>query len=116
VDLIRSDDDYRAALARVEDLMGAAVGTPDGDELEHLAMVIEAYEDKHHPIDLPDPMAAILFRMEQQGLSQKDLAPYIGSSAKVSEVLAGKRDLTLPIIRALHKHLGIPAEVLIQEP
>lgn len=116
VRLIRSDDDYRAALARVEELMSADVDTPDGEELEHLAMVIEAYEDKHHPIDLPDPIAAILFRMEQQGLSQKDLAPYIGSSAKVSEVLAGKRDLTLPMIRALHKHLGIPAEVLIQEP
>lgn len=116
VHLIRTEDDYRAALARVDKLMEAEAGTPDGDELEHLAMVIEAYENKHHPIGLPDPIAAIHFRMDQEGLSNKDLIPYIGSSAKVSEVLAGKRDLTLPMIRALHKHLGMPAEVLIQEP
>jgi HTH-type transcriptional regulator / antitoxin HigA len=116
VHLVRTEDDYRAALARADKLMNAEAGTPEGDELEHLAMVIEAYEDKHCPIELPDPIAAIQFRMEQEGLSKKDLIPYIGSSAKVSEVLAGKRDLTLPMIRALHKHLGIPAEVLIQEP
>lgn len=116
VHLIRTKDDYKAALARAEQLMDAEAGTPRGDELEHLAMVIEAYEEKHCPIELPDPIAAIQFRMEQEGLSNKDLIPYIGSSAKVSEVLSGKRDLTLSMIRALHKHLGIPAEVLIQEP
>lgn len=115
VHLIRTENEYRAALARAEQLMEAEAGTPQGDELEHLAMVIEAYEDKHHPIELPDPIAAIQFRMEQEGLTNKDLAPYIGSSGKVSEVLSGKRDLTLSMIRALHKHLGIPAEVLIQE-
>ncbi len=115
VHLIRTETEYKAALARAEQLMEAEAGTPQGDELEHLAMVIEAYEDKHHPIELPDPIAAIQFRMEQEGLTNKDLAPYIGSSGKVSEVLSGERDLTLSMIRALHKHLGIPAEVLIQE-
>lgn len=116
VRLIKTEADYEAALARVGVLMDAEAGTPAGDELEHLAMVIEAYEELHHPIELPDPIAAIQFRMEQEGLSNKDLVPYIGSSAKVSEVLSGKRDLTLSMIRALHTHLGIPAEVLIQEP
>ena len=115
VHLIRTEADYKSALARAEQLMEAEAGTPQGDELEHLAMVIEAYEDKHHPIGLPDPISAIQFRMEQEGLTNKDLAPYIGSSGKVSEVLSGKRDLTLSMIRALHTHLGIPAEVLIQE-
>ncbi|WP_029555210.1 ImmA/IrrE family metallo-endopeptidase [Xanthobacter sp. 91] len=115
VHLIRTADEYKAALARAEEIMDAEPGTPLGDELEHLAMVIEAYEEKHYPIGLPDPISAIQFRMEQEGLSNKDLTPYLGSSAKVSEVLSGKRDLTLPMIRALNKHLGIPAEVLIQE-
>ena len=116
VHLIKSETDYEAALARAEKLMAARAGTPEAEELEHLAMVIEAYEEKHHAIELPDPVSAIQFRMEQEGLSNKDLMPYIGSSAKVSEVLSGKRDLTLSMIRALNKHLGIPAEVLIQEP
>jgi len=116
VRLIKTEADYQTALARVDDLMDAEIGTPAGDELEHLAMVIEAYEEQHHPIGFPDPISAIQFRMEQEGLTNKDLVPYIGSSAKVSEVLSGKRDLTLSMIRALHKHLGIPAEVLIQEP
>ena len=116
VHLIKSEAEYEMALARAEKLMSARVGTPEAEELEHLAMVIEAYEDKHHAIELPDPVAAILFRMEQEGLTNKDLVPYIGSTAKVSEVLSGKRDLTLSMIRALNKHLGIPAEVLIQEP
>jgi HTH-type transcriptional regulator/antitoxin HigA len=116
VRLIKTEADYETALARVADLMDAEAGTAEGDELEHLAMVIEAYEEQHHPIELPDPISAIQFRMEQEGLTNKDLVPYIGSSAKVSEVLSGKRDLTLSMIRALHKHLGIPAEVLIQEP
>lgn len=115
VHLIKTEADYEAALARAEKLMSAEAGTAAAEELEHLAMVIEAYEERHHPIGLPDPISAIQFRMEQEGLSNKDLIPYIGSSAKVSEVLSGKRDLTLSMIRALNKHLGIPAEVLIQE-
>jgi HTH-type transcriptional regulator / antitoxin HigA len=116
VNLIRTEDDYKAALARAEQLMDAEAGTARGDELEHLAKMIEAYEEKHHPIELLDSIAAIQFRMEQEDLSNKDLIPYIGSSAKVSEVLSGKRELTLSMIRALHKHLGIPAEGLIEEP
>lgn len=97
VQLIRTEDDYRAALARAEELMTAEAGTSEGDELEHLAMVIEAYEEKHHPIELPDPIAAIQFRMEQEGLTNKDLAPYFGSSGKVSEVLSGKHTGPLDI-------------------
>ncbi len=115
VTVIKTEEDYAAALARVENLMGAAAGTSAGDELELLATLIEVYEEKHHAIDLPDPIAAIEFRMEQEGLTNKDLIPYLGSSAKVSEVLSGKRDLTLSMIRALSRHLDIPAEVLIQE-
>lgn len=116
VRLIKTEADYEAALARVGHLMDAGAGTPAGDELEHLAILIEVYEEQYCPVELPDPISAIQFRMEQEELTNKDLAPYIGSSAKVSEVLSGKRDLTLSMIRALHKHLGIPAEVLIQEP
>ncbi len=116
VRLIKTEEDYEAALARVGHLMDAEAGTPSGDELEHLAILIEAYEEQHHPIELPDPISAIQFRMEQEGLTNKDLVPYIGNSAKVSEVLSRKRDLTLSMIRALNKHFGIPAEVLIQEP
>lgn len=113
--LIKTEAEYEAALARAENLMDAQAGTSASEELEHLAMVIDAYEEKYYAIDLPDPIAAIQFRMDQDGLSNKDLVPYIGSSAKVSEVMSGKRDLTLSMIRALNKHLGIPAEVLIQE-
>jgi HTH-type transcriptional regulator / antitoxin HigA len=115
VQLIKTEADYETALARAEKLMSAEAGTAEAEELEHLAMVIDAYEERHFPIDLPDPISAIRFRMDQEGLSNKDLIPYFGSSAKVSEVLSGKRDLTLSMIRALNKHLGIPAEVLIQE-
>ena len=113
---IKTDADYAKAMARIEVLMDAEAGTPEADELAVLSTLVEAFEEKHHVIDLPDPIAALQFRMEQEGLSNKDLIPYIGSSAKVSEVLSGKRDLTLSMIRALHRHLGIPAEVLIQEP
>jgi HTH-type transcriptional regulator/antitoxin HigA len=115
VENIKTEADYAKALARVEKLMDAEAGTREADELDVLATLIESYEEKHHPIEPPDPIAALQFRMEQEGLSNKDLIPFIGSSAKVSEVLSGKRDLTLSMIRALHRHLGIPAEVLIQE-
>ena len=113
--VIKTEADYEAAMARVEELFDAKPGTAKGDELELLLLLVEKYEEKAFPIGLPDPIAAIQFRMEQEGLSNKDLIPYIGSSAKVSEVLSGKRDLTLSMIRALNRHLGIPAEVLIQE-
>ncbi len=110
---IRDETDYDAALARIDVLMGAPDGSPERDELDVLTTLVEVYEDEHYPIDLPTPIEAVQFRMEQAGLSQADLVPYIGSRAKVSEVLSGKRTLTLKMIRALNTHLGIPAEVLI---
>lgn len=113
---IRSDADYHAALARVDALMDAEPGTPDGEELDVLTDLVEHYEEKNIPIGFPSPVAAIEFRLEQAGLTQRDLVPFIGSRAKVSEVLAGKRPLTMPMARALHEHLGIRADVLLQEP
>jgi HTH-type transcriptional regulator / antitoxin HigA len=113
---IRTEKDYEAALLRIESLMDAEAETPEADELEVLATLVELYEEKHFPIDWPDPIAAIRFRMEQAGLTARDLIPLLGSRAKVSEVLSGKRSLTLQMIRALHEHLGIPAEVLLQQP
>jgi HTH-type transcriptional regulator/antitoxin HigA len=112
---IRTEADHKAALARIDALMDAAAGTPEADELSVLADLVEAYEAKHFPIELPTPVEAIRFRMEQAGLEPRDLEPYIGSRSKVSEVLSGKQPLTLPMIRALHTHLGIPAEVLVAD-
>jgi HTH-type transcriptional regulator/antitoxin HigA len=114
--VIKNDREYEAALARIEELMDAAPDTPEGDELELLTTLVEVYEEKHFVIDLPDPVEAIRFRMEQAGLKQQDLVPHIGSRSKVSEVLARRRPLSLKMIRALHKGLGIPAEVLLREP
>ena len=114
--VIKNDREYEAALARIDELMDAAPDTPEGDELELLTTLVEVYEEKHFPIDLPDPIEAIRFRMEQSGLKQQDLVAYMGSRSKVSEVLTGKRALSLKMIRALHKGLGIPAEVLLREP
>ena len=113
---IRTEADYAAALARIDELMDAEQGSPEGDELDVLADLVEAYESRHVPIDYPSPVAAIEFRMDQAGLAPRDLVPFIGSRAKVSEVLSGKRPITMPMARALHEHLGIPAEVLLQEP
>jgi len=110
---IRTEQDYDDALARVAHLMGSAPGSPEGDELEVLAILLDAYETKHFPMDAPDPITAIEFRMEQQGLSRKDLESLIGSRARVSEVLTRKRSLTLPMVRRLRSGLGIPADVLI---
>ena len=122
---IRSEEDYDAALARINELMDALSG-PDGQiedvedpnrvELDVLTDLVEFYEERHHPIGFPDPVAAIEFRMEQANLTARDLAPFIGSRAKVSEVLSGKRAITMAMARALHQHLGIPADVLLQEP
>jgi HTH-type transcriptional regulator/antitoxin HigA len=114
--LLKTEADYEAALAYVETLMDAAPGSPEEEALEVFALLIDTYEQAHHPIDLPDPVEAIKFRMEQQGLRQKDMVPYLGSQSKVSEVLSRKRPLSLTMIRALHEGLGIPAEVLLQEP
>ena len=113
---IRSEADYTATLARVDALMSAEPGTPEGDELDILTDLVEHYESKHVPMGYPSAKAAIEFRMEQAGLTPRDLVPFIGSRAKVSEVLSGKRKLTMPMARALHQHLGIPADVLLQEP
>lgn len=111
---IRTKKDYEAALAEVERLWGAKSSTPRGDRLDILATLIEAYEAKHYPMDPPDPIEAILFRMEQQGLSRKDLEPMIGARNRVAEVLNRKRGLSIEMIRQLHKRLGISAEVLIR--
>lgn len=114
--LIKTEQDYHDALSRIEQLMDAKAGTAEADELELLSALVEMYEDKHYPVDPPDPIDAIKFRMEQQGLSQKDLVAYLGSKSKVSEVLNRKRPLTLTMMRSLHKGLGIPAQVLLREP
>jgi HTH-type transcriptional regulator / antitoxin HigA len=111
---IRNDQDYDAALVEVERLWGANSGTAESDRLDVLATLISAYEDEHYPMDPPDPIDAIQYRMEQQGLTRKDLEPLIGSRARVTEVLSRKRSLSIAMIRKLHKGLGIPAEILIQ--
>jgi HTH-type transcriptional regulator / antitoxin HigA len=106
--------DHRAALKEIETLMTARRGTPDGDRLDVLVTLVEAWEKKHYPMDLPDPIEAIKFRMDQSGLGPKDLVPMIGQLNRVYEVLARKRPLTLQMIRRLHRDLGIPAESLIK--
>ncbi|MGA8382721.1 MAG: helix-turn-helix domain-containing protein [Stellaceae bacterium] len=111
---IRSEADYRAALNEVERLWQSEPGTPEGDRVEVLSTLIEAYEARHHPIAAPDPIAAILFMMEQKGLTRHDLEPAIGSRGRVSEILNRKRPLTLPMVRALGALLDIPTEVLAQ--
>lgn len=113
--VIKTEAEYEKALAHLETLMDADPGASRDEELELFAVLIEDYEDKHFLIDMPDAVEAIKFRMEQQGLTRKDLEKYIGSQSKVSEVLNHKRPLSLAMIRALHKGLGIPAEVLLQE-
>lgn len=115
--IIKTEADYEEALARIDALMDADPdsGSDEGKELELLAMLVEQYEDVHYPTDLPSPVEAIKFRMEQAGLKQADLVPYIGSKSKVSEVLNGKRPLSINMIRKLHKGLGIPADVLLGE-
>lgn len=110
---IRTEADYDAALRAIQQVWEAKPGSAAADRLEVLVTLVEAYEEDHWPIELPDPVAAITFRMEQLGLRRRDLEPYIGSRARVSEVLGGKRALTLPMIRRLHAGLGIPLESLI---
>ena len=111
---IRTDDEYRAALQEVQHFWGAEPGSAEGDYVEVLATLVEAYEAKHHPIRSPDPIAAIAFMMEQKGLTRRDLEPAIGSRGRVSEVLSRKRALTLPMVRALSALLDIPTDVLVQ--
>ena len=110
---IKTEADYDRALAEINVLWGAEPDTLDGDRLDILMTLVEAYETKHYPIDPPDPVDAILFRMEQQGLTRKDLEPILGSRSRVSEVLNRKRTLSLDMIRSLHKFLNIPLESLV---
>jgi HTH-type transcriptional regulator/antitoxin HigA len=110
---IKTEVDYERVLADIERLWGAAENTPEGDTLDILLTLVEAYEQDHYPMDPPDPVEAIKFRMEQMGLSRKDLEPYIGARGRVAEVLNGQRQLSLPMIRRLHTHLHIPLESLI---
>lgn len=111
---IRSEADLKRALARMDALWEAKAGTTDADELEVLSILVERYESEHFPIPVSDPVAAILFRMEQRGLSRTDLERYIGASGRVSEVLSRKRGLSLAMIHRLHKGLDIPYETLLQ--
>lgn len=114
--LIKNDEDYKKALSRIEELMDAQPDSPEMDELELMTALVEMYEDRHYPISPPDPLEAIKFRMDQLGLTQQDMVPYIGTKSKVSEVLNGKRPLSLTMMRSLNKYLGISAEVLLNEP
>lgn len=111
---IRTKADHRWALKEVERLWNAEPGTPDGDRVDILVTLIEAYEAKHFPIPAPDPIAAIEFMLEQKGLTRRDLEPAIGSRGRVSEVMTRKRPLTLPMVRALSRFLQIPTEILAQ--
>ena len=111
---IANEQDYEATLDRIEQLMEAIPNTPEFDELDILTTLVEAYEEKHYSIALAHPIDAIKFRIEQVGLKQKDLIPYIGNKSKVSEILSGKRALSKQMIRSLHEGLNIPLEVLIQ--
>ena len=112
---IKTRRDYKKALARLETIIDAKAGTDPGDELEVLATLVDVYEQAHFPIDGADPVEAILFRMDQEGLTRKDLEPFIGSRHRVSEILNRKRNLSLVMIRRLHRGLGIPLAVLIGE-
>lgn len=112
---IKTKRDYQAALRAIEGLMGAKKDSPEGDQLDVLVTLVEAYEARHFPLDLPDPVAAIRFVMENRGLSVKDLVPYIGQPNRVYEVLGRKRPLTMAMAWKLHRGLGIPAESLIRQ-
>src|SRR5881275_2168677 len=111
---IRTNADYEVALAEIERLWGAPAGTPEGDRLDILATLVDAYENDHYPMDPPDPIEAIKFRMEQQGLTRRDLEGILGTRTRVAEVLNRRRGLSVNMIRRLHKKLGISSEVLIR--
>jgi HTH-type transcriptional regulator / antitoxin HigA len=111
---IRFAADHRLALAQIERLMHARKGTPEGDRLDVLATLVEAWEQRHVPVDAPYPIAAILFMMEQKALTRRDLEPAIGSRARVAEILNRRRALTLPMIRALSRLLDLPADILVK--
>jgi HTH-type transcriptional regulator / antitoxin HigA len=111
---VRTDEEYRAALTEIERLWNFEPGSAEGDYVEVLATLVEAYEATHYPVPAPDPIAAIEFMMEQKGLTRRELEPAIGSRGRVSEILNRKRPLTLPMVRALSVLLDIPADVLVQ--
>ncbi|TAK42338.1 MAG: transcriptional regulator [Betaproteobacteria bacterium] len=113
---VRTKADYRTALKEIETLMAAERDTREGERLDVLVTLVEAYESKHYALELPDPVEAIRFRMEQKGMTPKDLVPMIGRINRVYEVLGRRRALTLAMIRRLHRELGIPAESLIKQP
>ena len=110
---IKTDTDYNESIKRIDDLWGSKKDTPQGDELDLLVTLVESYEMKHYPIAPPDPIEAIKFRMEQMGMTKTDLAKYLGSQSRVSEILGRKRQLTLKMIKSLYKGLKIPAEILL---
>jgi HTH-type transcriptional regulator / antitoxin HigA len=111
---VRTEADYEAALAEIDRLMDAAPGTPEGDRLDILTTLVEAYEERHHPIEAPDPIAALEYFMEQRGVTRADLVPLLGSRSRVSEILNRKRRLTIDMAWRLHRDLGIPAEAVIK--
>src|ERR1035437_11199843 len=110
---VRTEAEHDAAVARITQLMGAEPGSSESDELEVLVTLVDAYETKHFPINTPDPSTIIKFQMEQQGLTRKDLEPMIGSRARVSEIMTGKRGLTLSMVRRVRSGLGISADLLV---
>ena len=110
---IKSEKDYDLALRRIEELWGSKIDTPEGDELDLLITLVEAYELKHYPVAPPDPVEAIKFRMEQMGMTKTDMGKYLGGQSRVSEILNRKRKLTLKMVKSLYKDLKIPAEVLL---
>ena len=114
IDPIKNTKDYKHALKEIEGLMRAKRNTPQGDRLDVLVTLVEAWEAKHYPLDLPEPIEAIKYHMEQKGLGAQDLIPFVGGRNRVYEVLARKRPLTLKMIQRLHEGLGIPAESLIK--
>jgi len=114
IKLIKSESDYQEALNRLEVIFDSKMGTSEGDELEILSLLIEKYEDEHFPVEFPDPIEAIKFRMEQLGYNQSDLAKIVGLKSRASEILNKKRKLTLEMIRKINSILNIPTEVLIQ--
>jgi HTH-type transcriptional regulator/antitoxin HigA len=111
---IKTAADYEAALAEIERLWGSSIGTPASDRLDILATLVDAYENEYYPMDPPDPIEAIKFRMEQQGLTRKDLEGILGTRTRVAEVLNRRRGLSINMIRQLHEKLGISAEVLLR--
>ena len=111
---IKTEKDYNEAVSRVEEIFDAKKGSTEGDELEVLSILIDQYENEHFPIELPDPIEAIKYRMEQMGINQSDLAKIIGFKSRASEILSRKRKLSLEMIRQIHERLHIPTDVLIQ--